>query len=75
MEALRLLPRKLEDSASAAEVEAPGVLKSAWTKILSLLADPVASVRQAAAPVLGCIGALASKQPSRAGEGSTKHLA
>ena len=72
LEALRLLPGKLDDSASAAEMGAPGVLMSAWSKMLSLLADSVASVRQAAAPVLGCIGAMASKQPSRAGKGFSR---
>ena len=70
--ALTSLLGKLQDPASAAELGAPGVLMSAWTKILSLLADPAAPVRQAAAPVLGCIGAMASKQPSRAG-GNSAH--
>ena len=62
-----MLPGKLQDPGLAADMGAPGVLMSAWTKMLSLLADPVASVRQAAAPIVGCIGAMATKQPSRAG--------
>ena len=68
LEALRELPDKLQDPASCAELGSPGVLMSAWTKVLAILAAPNASVRQAAAPVVGCIGAAASKQSSRAGE-------
>ena len=68
LEALRGLPGKLQDPASSAELGAPGVLMSAWTKVLAILAAPNAGVRQAAAPVVGCIGAVASKQSSRAGE-------
>lgn len=67
VEALRDLPNKLQDPASAAEIGSPGVLMAAWNKILQLLADPDAPVRQAAAPVVGCLGGLASKQSSRAG--------
>ena len=68
VEALRNLPNKLHDPASAAEIGSSGVLMAAWNKMLQLLADPDAPVRQAAAPVVGCIGALASKQSSRAGD-------
>ena len=67
VETLMNLPNKLQDPASAAEIGSPGVLMAAWNKMLQLLADPDAPVRQAAAPVVGCIGALASKQSSRAG--------
>ena len=68
LEALKALPGKLQDPASSAELGSPGVLMSAWAKVLAILAAPNASVRQAAAPVVGCIGAVASKQSSRAGE-------
>ena len=68
LEALRGLPGKLQDPASSAELGSPGVLMSVWTKVLAILAAPNASVRQAAAPVVGCIGAVASKQSSRAGD-------
>lgn len=68
LEALRRLPGRLQEAASAAELGSNGVLMSAWTKVLSLLADTDATVRQAAAPVVGCIGVLASKQTSRAGD-------
>ena len=66
LDALRKLLGKLRDP--AAEIGSPGMLMSLWNRMLSLLADPSAPVRQAAAPVVGCIGALASKQSSRAGD-------
>ena len=72
LDALRDFPGKLRDPAAAAEIGSPGMLMSLWNRVLSLLGDPSAPVRQAAAPVVGCVGALASKQSSRAGDDAAR---
>ncbi|CAL8462813.1 g2346 [Coccomyxa elongata] len=65
--ALRDLDKMLRDGDTDAVTAVQGSLPSLWPQCLGLLGDPSADVRQMAAPVVGLLGAIATRQGARPG--------
>lgn len=69
--ALKELHKVLCEGGSATASTIQGLLPELWPQMLGLLGDTNADVRQTAAPVIGVLGALATKQGARPGKPPT----
>ena len=66
--ALSDLHKMLRDADTDAVSTVQGLLPSLWPQILGLLGDSSADVRQMAAPVVGLLGSIATRQGARSGK-------
>ena len=72
--ALKELQKVLRDDDKSTASTVHGLLPVMWPQTLGLLGDSNADVRQMAAPVVGMLGAMATRQGARSGKRSTSAL-